>query len=121
MGIMHHANYLHLLENARVRWIEEHDEPYRTYVDAGLHFAVTRVDVRYRRGASFDDALAVDVWLEGVGGASLQMAYRVLCGETLLAEARTEHALVDAEGRPTRIPAEKRTRLRALVIPPEAS
>lgn len=118
MGIMHHANYLHLLETARVRWLEEHHEPYRSYVDRGLHFAVTRVDVAYRRAARFDDAIETRVWLEWVRGASLAMAYHLHSSGSLLADARTEHALVDSQGRATRIPAEVRARLAQLAHSP---
>lgn len=114
MGIMHHANYLHLLENARIRWLEEHHEPYRTYVARGLHFAVTRADIQYRQAARFDDTIETEVWLEWIRGASLAMAYVLRSHDRKLAEARTEHAMVDTSGRPTRIPAESRARLAAL-------
>jgi acyl-CoA thioester hydrolase len=113
MGIMHHAQYVNLLENARVAWLEEHDEPYTRYVGSGLHFAVTRVDVRYRRAARFDDRLVVRVWIEWVRGASLGIAYAIARDGETLATARTEHAMVDADGRPVRIPRERRDALAA--------
>lgn len=118
MGIMHHANYLHLLETARVRWLEEHHESYRGYVEAGLHFAVTRVDVEYRRAARFDDTIETRVWLEWIRGASLAIAYELHHAGELLARARTEHAMVDATGRPVRIPAERRRALATLARQP---
>ena len=111
MGILHHANYLHLLEMARVAWMDEHDEPYRNWVALGLHFAVTRVDVQYRRAVRFDDWVETRVWLEWVRGASLAMAYELTCQGQLVASARSEHAMVSSDGRPARIPAEKRARL----------
>jgi acyl-CoA thioester hydrolase len=110
MGVMHHANYLHLLETSRVAWLAEHDRPYREYVAQGLHFAVTRVDVQYRQAARFDDELLVAVELAWVGGASLAMRYEVHGESALLATAHTEHALVGPDGRPLRIPAEIRAR-----------
>ena len=111
MGILHHANYLHLLEMARVAWMDEHDEPYRNWVALGLHFAVTRVEVQYRRAVRFDDQVETRVWLEWVRGASLAMAYELRCEGELVASARSEHAMVSSEGRPARIPAERRARL----------
>jgi acyl-CoA thioester hydrolase len=111
MGILHHANYLHLLEMARVAWMDEHDEPYRNWVALGLHFAVTRADVQYRRAVRFDDFVETRVWLEWVRGASLAMAYELSCEGELVATARTEHAMVSIDGKPTRIPAERRARL----------
>ena len=113
MGIMHHAQYVNVLESARVAWLEEHDLPYTHYVDSGLHFAVTRVDVQYRRAARFDDRLDVRVWIEWVRGASLGIAYAILRSGETLATARTEHAMVDNTGRPLRIPRERREALAA--------
>lgn len=111
MGIMHHSNYVHVLERARVQWLEEHDEPYRNYVAQDLHFAVTRVDVRYVRAARFDDRIETLVWVDWVRGASLAIRYELRCDGAVIAKAMTEHALVDERGRPKRIPAEKRARL----------
>jgi len=111
MGIVHHANYAHLLEIARVRWLEEHDQPYRDYVADELHFAVTRMDVRYRRAARFDEELDVSVWVQWVRGASLGIAYEIRCGDDQVATAITEHAMVDGDGRPCRIPRAQRESL----------
>jgi len=108
MGIMHHANYVKLLEMARVLWLREHDVPYRDWVDQERHFAVTHVDVRYRRAVRFDDPIQVAVWLEWVKGASCGIAYEVRAGEELVATGRTEHGMVDGTGRVVRIPAERR-------------
>jgi acyl-CoA thioester hydrolase len=111
MGIMHHANYMHLLENARVRWLEEHHRPYTHYIEAGRHFSVTRVDIRYRRAARFDEELCTTVWVDWVRGASLAMAYVVECGGELVACGHTEHAMVSHAGRPVPIPADARAEL----------
>jgi acyl-CoA thioester hydrolase len=116
MGVVHHANYLRFFELARVRWLDEHDRPYVEYVDAGLHFAVTRAELDYRRGARFDDRLCVETWLAWVAGASLGMAYRIECADELVVVGRTEHAAVDDDGRVRRIPREDRKRLAALAV-----
>ena len=73
MGIVHHANYLKFCEDARVVWLETHDKSYRAWMESGLHFAVTRVELDYRLASRFDDVLEVTTWLEWVRGASLAM------------------------------------------------
>ncbi len=115
MRIVHHANYLRYLELARVAFLDEHDRAYREWVDQGLHFAVTGVEVAYKRGAHFDEILEITAWIEKLRGASLRIAYIVSCGEELLATAATNHALVDDSGRPRRIPRERRDSMRALM------
>jgi acyl-CoA thioester hydrolase len=122
MGIVHHANYVRWLELARVHWMDEHHRPYRAYMAQGLHFATTRVEIDYRRAAGFDDEVEVTTWLEWGRGASLRMAYRLRGpGGALLARAATEHAMVDASGRPRRIPAAEREELARLVPPARKS
>ncbi len=112
MGIVHHSNYLRFCEQARVQWLEDHDQPYTAYIDLGLHFAVTGVQLEYLRPARFDDRLRVSTWLEAVRGASLRMGYRITRDDELLVTGATEHAAVDEEGRVRRIPRERREKLK---------
>ncbi len=116
MGIVHHANYVNYLELARVAWMDEHDRPYREYVAEGLHFATTHVTLDYRRSAAFDDELEISTWIEWVRGASLRMAYSVRRGAETLVTGATEHAMVGLDGRPRRIPRERRERLAKRVL-----
>ncbi len=115
MGIVHHANYVRYLELARVRLLAEHDEPYETYLAMDRHFAVTRCEVHYKKPARFADEIEINCWIVRVGGASLEIGYRLECRDELIVSAVTEHALVDGRGRPRRIPRERRDSLRALV------
>jgi acyl-CoA thioester hydrolase len=117
MRIVHHANFVRYLELARVRFLEEHLQPYTAFIARGLHFAVTRCEVDFLSPARFDDALEIRCWLAWARGASLGIAYRVERGGALLASAATEHAMVDDSGRPVRMPAAERAALAALMAP----
>ena len=112
MGIVHHSNYLRYFEDARVVWLEEHDRPYTHYMDLGLHFAVTRAELHYRRSARFDDRLEVKTWVEIIRGASLRMGYELTCNGEVLVTGATEHAAIDDEGRVRRIPKERRENMK---------
>jgi len=111
MGIVHHSNYLRFFENARVVWLETHDKSYPAWMEMGLHFAVTQAHLDYHQSARFDDVLEVTTWLEWVRGASLAMAYTIVCEGQLLVTGRTEHAAINDDGRVRRIPKEDRARL----------
>lgn len=123
MGIVHHANYVRFFELARIAWMDEHDRPYREYVEQNRHFATTHVTVFYARSAAFDETLEIDCWVEWVRGASLCMAYEIRRDDLVLVTGSTEHAMVDGTGRPTRIPVERRLVMRELArrAPPAAS
>jgi acyl-CoA thioester hydrolase len=111
MGIVHHSNYLRFFEEARARWLEDHDQPYTAYLAEDLHFAVTAAHADYHRSAAFGDRLEVTVWMEWVHGASLRMAYRIERDQELLVSGYTEHATINSEGRLRRIPKERRDQL----------
>lgn len=114
MGIVHHANYIRYLELSRIAWMDLHDRPYRDYVEEGLHFATTRVEFDYRKPAVFDDWIEITTWLDWVRGVSLAMRYEIKRGEDVIGLGATEHALIDGDGRPARIPSEHRQRLKGL-------
>ena len=117
MGIVHHSNYLRFFENARVVWLETHDKSYPEWIEMDLHFAVTHAQLDYRQSARFDDVLDVTTWLEWVRGASLAMAYTIVCDSILLVTGRTEHASINDDGRVRRIPKEDRARLGRSALP----
>ena len=114
MGIVHHSNYLRFFERARVDWLAEHDQPYTAYVEGGLHFATTRVEVDYRRSIVFDETVEITTWMESVRAASLCMAYRVEVAGELKAVGRTEHASVSLDGKVRRLPKDRRLHLQGL-------
>ena len=115
MGIVHHANYVRYLELARVRFLEEHDQPYTAYIEQGFHVVVTRVDVKLKRATRFSEQLEIACWLEYVGGATMTFGYQLTCGDALTATAVTEHGVVNLEGRPIRMPEARRAHMRSLL------
>ena len=117
MGVVHHSNYVRYFELARVVWLEEHAQPYTAYVEQGLHFATTRVEVDYQHPVRFDEKIEVTAWLAWVRHASLCIRYTIQRGEALVARGATEHAAVSVEtGRARRVPRERRDSLRRLAV-----
>ncbi|MBW2274492.1 MAG: acyl-CoA thioesterase [Deltaproteobacteria bacterium] len=111
MGVVHHSNYLRFFEEARTRWLEDHDQPYSEYIAQDLHFAVTEAKASYHRSATFADLLEITVWMEWVRGASLRMAYRIERDGELIVSGYTEHASINSKGRLRRIPKPRRDHL----------
>jgi acyl-CoA thioester hydrolase len=111
MGIVHHSNHVRYLELARVAFLSEHDRPYLEYVQEGFHVPVIRVEVSYYHPCRFADEVALTCWLAWARNASLGFAYRLEVRGALVACAQSEHAIVDQEGRPRRLPDSMRTRI----------
>jgi acyl-CoA thioester hydrolase len=114
MRIVHHSNYVRYLELARVQMLAEHVAPYEDFVAQGLHFAVTRCELRYRQSARFGEEIGITCWTERVGGASLSIGYVLRRGDRLLATAQTDHAMVDDDGHPVRMARNVRAMLEKL-------
>jgi acyl-CoA thioester hydrolase len=115
MGIVHHSNHVRYFELSRIAWLEEHDQPYQCYVDSGIHFATTRVEVDYLRPAKFADVVEITVWAEEVRRASLRMAYILRVAGEPIATGATDHACVDRDGKVCRLPKPRRAALLAKV------
>jgi acyl-CoA thioester hydrolase len=80
-----------------------------TELDAGLHgeplaFAVTRIDIRYRRPARIDDLLEVETRVREVRGATVALDQTIRRGDEVLTEAAVTVVFVNREGRARRIP-----------------
>jgi len=115
MAVVHHANYVRYLELARVRFLQEHDQPYVQYVEQGIHVVVTRVEIKLQRATRFDESLAITGWLQRVRNASFSFGYVIDCRGQLTASASTEHAVVDLQGKLRRMDEAHRARLLRLV------
>ena len=114
MGIVHHSNHIRFFELARVAWMDEHHCPYTDYMALGLNFATTAATAEYLQPITFDTEIEIDAWLEWARGASIRIAYQIRDGGSVAATGATEHAMVDDEGRPRRIPKDKRAELAKL-------
>jgi len=116
MQVVHHSNYLRYFELARVRWLDEFDQPYLQYIEQDIHYATTRAHVEFHQSARFDDIIEINTWLEWVRGASLRMAYAINRADTTIASGWTEHAAVSGEGKIRRIPKPNRERLLKVML-----
>ncbi|HEY8581026.1 MAG TPA: hotdog domain-containing protein, partial [Beijerinckiaceae bacterium] len=66
--------------------------------------------IDFLKPARMDDLLTVETRAQSIGGASLDLAQRILRGEETLVSAQVRVACV-ADGRPMRLPAWLRERL----------
>jgi acyl-CoA thioester hydrolase len=96
-GVVYYANYLKFMERARTEWLRslgfEQDQMAR---DAGVIFAVTEVEIKYRRPARFNDALQVSAQIIERRRASLRFAQAVYRDDELLCEGRIQIASLDS-------------------------
>jgi acyl-CoA thioester hydrolase len=111
-GVVYYANYLKFIERGRTEALRGAGvDQNRLKDELGLVFVVVRVTADWRRPAVFDDLLSVETRLARLGGASVDMAQRVLRGVETLFEAEVRMACMGRDGRAARLPADLRAAL----------
>ncbi|GGJ19178.1 acyl-CoA thioesterase [Deinococcus roseus] len=105
MGVAHHSNYAVWMELARVEFMRELQMDYREVEKQGIYLMLTRLDVRFRRAARFDDVVHIKVVVSEVKSRTMAFDYLLTseAGETV-ATGTTEHIATDKNYRPVRIP-----------------
>jgi acyl-CoA thioester hydrolase len=104
MGLLHHANYLVYFEQARTELLRQVGATYKSLEDQGYLLVVTKVEVRYRRPAQYDDLLTVRTTVVKTTAVRIDHRYEVLRDGLLVAEGTSTLACVDRDGRPQALP-----------------
>lgn len=116
MGVVYYANYLRYFEIGRGELMRALGHTYRQVEDGGLLLPVTEASCSYRKPARYDDLLRLETRVTRARGARVCFAYTLRREpDEILVTGVTEHAVVSAVGRPTRLP----EGLRALLTPAE--
>lgn len=106
MGVLYYAEYLHIYERARSFYIREHGMSYAEVEKRGVILPVREAQSRYRTPVRYDDEIIVHVGIGEWKRASVKFIYEVWNSDktVLHATGMTEHAAVNHDGKPTRIP-----------------
>src|SRR5215470_8998154 len=86
MGLLHHANYLVYFEQGRTELLRSLGATYRDLEDQGYLLVLTRVEVRYRKPAQYDDLLTLRTTVTRTTAVRIEHMYEVLRDGELIAE-----------------------------------
>jgi len=105
MGVAHHTAYPVWFEMGRTELLRQGSGlPYRDLEAQGIFIAVTKLDVRYKRPARYDDLLTLQTRIAGTGRAKIEHAYELYRDGALLSTATTTVVCLDRDGRPRPLP-----------------
>ena len=105
-GVVYHARYLHFMERARSDMLAcVGIDQRRVHAEGQGAYAVTEMNIKYRRPAHFDDALVVVSTVDAVRAASCDIRQIIMRGDDILTEAQVTAAFVSPNGKPRRQPA----------------
>ncbi len=107
-GVVYHARYLHFLERGRTDYLRllgvEQGSLVLEEDREGLVFVVHRMEIDFKSPARMDDILTILTSTEKAGGAKMILDQEIRRGEQLLIAARVIIAVINAAGRPRRLP-----------------
>ncbi len=106
MGLVYYGEYLHFFERSRGLFIRERGMSYAEIEQRGFFLPVREAQCRYRSPARYDEMIWVRVGISEWTRASMLFVYEIYDAskEKLLATGSTQHACVNAEHKPVRIP-----------------
>lgn len=117
MQVVHHANYLRYMEDARVEYFRAGGLELNDLMEEGIVFPIVEVSVKYRKSARYDDILVVKAYLRRLDRARFDFDYEIINEKTgdLLVTGHTVNTYTDSRtGRIVRLPKEKLEKLMAL-------
>ena len=104
MGLLHHANYLVYFEQGRTELLRAQGMTYRDIEAQGFYLVLTKLQVRYRRAAFYDDLLTLRTTVVRTTLVKIEHKYELMRDGMLLAEAETTLGCVDHEGKVQPLP-----------------
>jgi len=104
MGLLHHANYLVYFEQGRTELLRTKGLSYKDLEDQGYLLVLTKIEVKYRWPARYDDLLNLKTTVTRTTTVRIDHRYELFCEGRLLAEGSSTLACIDREGRPQALP-----------------
>ena len=105
MGMVYYANYFVWMEIGRTDFCRECGFSYADLEREEKAFLpVAEADCRYRLPARYDDEIVVSTEIARLNRRLIEFSYRIMSGETLLAEGRTLHVIMGPGGKPRSLP-----------------
>ena len=104
MGLLHHANYFVYFEQGRTELLRTCGLTYKELEDKGYLLVLTKIEVRYRSPARYDDLLKLRTSVVRTTAVRIDHQYELLREEVLVAEGSSTLACVDRDGRVQALP-----------------
>lgn len=77
MGIIHHANYIHWFEEARVDFMEQIGFGYDKAANGGIDIALLGISCEYKAMVRFGDTVFIDVTITSLTPTKMTVQYRI--------------------------------------------
>lgn len=103
MGVTHHSNYIRIMEEARVAYLDAIGASFARIEADGIVSPVMSVEGRFLQPTTFDDLIEVEVFIREMSLLKLRIGYRMRCGGKEVFEGSSVHCFLDKQGKAVRI------------------
>lgn len=108
-GVLYHANYFHLYEQARESLFVELGFPYHQFVAKGQHMAIVESEQHFLKPITYGQTIEIGMRCQELRSVSLAFAYVIYAdNDEIVHRACTRHAFVSKDElgvfKPSRIP-----------------
>ena len=99
MGVAHHANYVHWMEEARIDFMDRIGFPYKRMEAEGVLSPVKSMQVNYLKPCTFGDEVEIKVCVKDFNGVVITMAYDMRVNGEPVFSGTSEHVFLNREGK----------------------
>lgn len=96
MGVVHHANYIHWMEEARIGMMDDMGLGYKMVEENGIVSPVVSLSIDYKTSVMYDDTVEVRVTVKRYTGVSMIISYEMFDQNTqkICATAESKHGFI---------------------------
>ena len=99
MGITHHSNYIRIMEEARVDWMDQVGYGFERMEAEGVVSPVVNIDCQYLHPTTFKDLIEVKVTVAEMSALKIKFAYTMTCNGREVCKALSTHCFME-NGKP---------------------
>lgn len=99
MGITHHSNYVRIMEEARVDYLDQLGYGFDRIEAEGVVSPVVSIQCNYKSPTTFKDIVEVAVTISHISELKFDFSYEMRVGDKLVCTAQSTHCFTE-NGRP---------------------
>lgn len=99
MGITHHSNYVRIMEEARIDFLDKLGLGFDKIEADNVFSPVVSIVCNYKSPTTFKDIIEVDVSVSRLSEMKFDFTYTMKVGERLVCQAQSTHCFIE-NGRP---------------------
>ena len=102
MGVTHHSNYVRIMEEARVFYLDRLGCGFDKIEAEGVVSPVVSIECKYKNPTTFKDIIEVEVSISKISEMKFDFSYVMRVGNKLVCTAQSTHCFME-NGRPVAI------------------